>query len=264
MKRNLQKISPDDTISIRYKIHGSNATIGKVLCRRPLSLREKFSKFFGAKIQESFYDLVFSSRTVIKNQYADQKSSSYYDTDIWKICADKYKDCIEDGVTLYGEICGQMPNGSWVQKLYDYGLPPNTVDFFVFRITYTNSQGKVLEFTALQVERYCQKYNLKTPKLFYYGQAQDLNSLTVDVENHWHENFLETLIAKYTEKTCFMCRNKLPEEGVVLVKEGEFFEGFKLKSFAFLERETKELDSGEISAGDAGDVENSEILTENF
>jgi hypothetical protein len=47
-----------------------------------------------------------------------------------------------------------------------------------------------------------------------------------------------------------MCSNKLPEEGVVLRKESELFEAYKLKSDSFLERETKGLDSGEVNIED--------------
>ncbi len=42
-----------------------------------------------------------------------------------------------------------------------------------------------------------------------------------------------------------MCAAQVPEEGIVLRKETLFaFESYKLKSFRFLERETKLLDAG--------------------
>ena len=48
-----------------------------------------------------------------------------------------------------------------------------------------------------------------------------------------------------------MCENKVPEEGVVLRKESLFHcESYKLKSFAFLEAESKELDKGEKNIED--------------
>jgi hypothetical protein len=44
-----------------------------------------------------------------------------------------------------------------------------------------------------------------------------------------------------------MCNNKVPEEGIVVRKESLFScESYKLKSFSFLEKESKELDKGVI------------------
>ena len=43
-----------------------------------------------------------------------------------------------------------------------------------------------------------------------------------------------------------MCNNKVPEEGIVVRKESLFScDSYKLKSFRFLEFETKQLDKGE-------------------
>ena len=55
--------------------------------------------------------------------------------------------------------------------------------------------------------------------------------------NDWREEFLQRIKSEYNEKNCYMCKNKVPEEGIVLTKEGEFFEPYKLKSNNFLLRE---------------------------
>lgn len=217
----------------------------------------------GAKIQETHYDLVFASRNVIKNQYADKEHNSYYDEDVWGLVANKYKDSIKDGVTLYGEICGQMTSGGWIQKLYDYGLPANTCDLWVFRITYTSPSGDVFEFTTPQIKRYCEKMGLTMVPLFYYGVVRDFiwknreefsffdgEYFDRGWEDNWHEEFLKVLMKKFTEKDCFMCSNKLPEEGVVIAVENDIVEPFKLKSLRFLEHETKLLDAGETNVED--------------
>jgi hypothetical protein len=47
-----------------------------------------------------------------------------------------------------------------------------------------------------------------------------------------------------------MCRNKVPEEGIVLTKDGLTFEAFKLKSMRFLEEETKLLDKEQTNIED--------------
>jgi hypothetical protein len=249
-KRNLHKFSPEDVVTIGYKMHGCAAVLSKVLCKRKLTIRDRVAKVFGAKVQETHYDYVFSSRRVIKNGYSDKKHDSFYSTDVWGMMAEKYNHTLKDGISLYGEIVGQMPNGKWVQKEYDYGLSAGVIDFFVFRITYTNAAGEVFEFTTPQVKRYCEKAGLKMVPIFFYGKLKDLYP-DLDAENHWHENLLEKMIADYTEKDCFMCRNKLPEEGIVIHKESDFFEPYKLKSFSFVARTTAQNDAEEEDIDDA-------------
>ena len=65
-------------------------------------------------------------------------------------------------------------------------------------------------------------------------------------EENWQEKFLNTLKEKYNDKDCYMCNNKVPEEGIVIRKEGIEWEAFKLKSNKFYEYETKSLDSGQV------------------
>ena len=253
LKRNVQNINPADLISISYKMHGCNGSMGKVLCRRPLNWYEKLLKKIGVKIDDKHYDLVYASRRILKNAYADKVSQSFYDMDVWKLMADKYKDTLKNGITLYGEIVNQLPNGKWIQGNFDYGIPEKQCEFFVYRITYTNPSGDIFEFSRPQIDRYCSKAGLKVVPLFYYGLAKDWDA-TVSIDEHWHKNFLEKLILKYNEKDCYMCINKVPCEGIVLVKESDFFEAYKLKSMSFLARESEELDSGKVDIETAENV----------
>lgn len=51
----------------------------------------------------------------------------------------------------------------------------------------------------------------------------------------------------YMEKNCFMCRNKVPAEGVVLIFQNDNSQTvFKQKCFKFLKQESDQLDSEEI------------------
>lgn len=260
LKRNMFKISPDDTISISYKLHGTSGVFSRVICKKPLNVIQKFARFIGIPVQETQYDSVFSSRKVIKNSYADKEHNSFYSHDIWGDVAKELEGKILDGITLYCEIVGQMPNGKWIQKQFDYGAGNNQHLTFVYRITYTNPQGNVFEFTTDQIHRYCEKYGLATPKLFYHGPAKYLYP-EINVGEHWHENVLNRLVADYNDKNCFMCQNTVPEEGIVLRRENtDDFDAYKLKSPKFLEHETKQLDSGEENIEDQ--TEDEEVSVE--
>ena len=248
-KRNLHKVGPEDIISCSYKIHGTNFSFAKVLCKKRLKWYEKVLKKIGVNIVDFEYDWVAASRRVVKSLESAGEKAHFYEYDLWSEAMHRIKDKIEDGIILYGEIAGSLASGSFIQKNYDYSAKPNDYRIFVFRMTYTDHKGKVFEFTRPQIDRYCKKYELETAPLFYYGKAKDMYP-ELDVENHWHENFLANLIRDYTEKDCYMCRNSVPEEGCVIVKEGEVWEGFKIKSSRFLLEESAELDSGATNIED--------------
>lgn len=254
LKRNIHKISPDDLITISFKMHGTNANYANVLCKRPLKLYEKVLKFLGVKINDVHYDLIISSRRVIKNKYADEAKGSFYDEDIWMRAAEKIRPALKPGISAHCEIVGQLSNGKWIQKGYDYGTNPGEFEVYVYRMFYTSVHGDVYEFTTPKMVKYCQEMGLKTVPIFYYGYARDLYP-ELDTEDHWHEDFLAKLIKDYTEKDCYMSKNVVPEEGICVIKNCNNFEALKLKSFRFLERETKELDSGEVNIEDMGLVE---------
>ena len=64
----------------------------------------------------------------------------------------------------------------------------------------------------------------------------------------FQQNFVKLLENQYNEKDCYVCKNKVPEEGIVLrlSEKLDKFEALKLKSFKFLEKESKDADK-EIS-----------------
>lgn len=242
--RNLHRISSATLISITYKEHGTSGISSKVLCKKPLKWYEKVLKSIGVNIVDTTYDYIYSSRKVIKNESMNPNPTHFYDEDIWSIAHNEIKDYIQDGMTLYYEIVGYLPNGKFIQKDYDYGCENGKHKVKIYRITYTNQNGKVFEFSAKQVQDWCNKNGLEPVYELFYGYASEFSDERLNDEN-WGNKFLENIKAEYNEKKCFMCKNDVPEEGVVIRVEGLDFEAYKQKSNAFYERETKLLDKGE-------------------
>jgi hypothetical protein len=275
LKKFISNINPNDKIWITRKLHGTSAVISKVLCVKKLNWFEKLLKRLGVNIVDTHYDLVYSSRKVVKNGYLDPKESNhnhYYSSDIWGDCAKRYEQCLKPGISLYGEIVGYTPDGAYIQKGYDYGCNPGEFDFYVYRVTLTSATGDVYEMSPEQMKHYCEKYGIKTVPEFYYGEAELLTGsffTPYEWENNpyindgiyyhkpnpeWQSEFLLTLCEQYLEKDCTDSRfldvvsnQSAPDEGICLrVDKPLDIEVYKLKSFAFLERETKMLDEGDV------------------
>ena len=118
--------------------------------------------------------------------------------------------------------------------------------------------GKVFEFSAKQVQDFCRDNGLNAVPELYYGYAKDFyDEIVIDTKgnevklsdydlNKWQEGFLNAVKKKYNEKDCYLCNNKVPEEGCVVRIEGTNCEVYKCKSRKFLEMETLDLDAGKI------------------
>jgi len=222
------------------------------------------------------YNLISASRRVIKgigDKFTNE--GGYYKFDIWKHVTNLYKDRIENGITLYYEIVGYLPDGNMIQKGYDYGckrpdvlssLKTTKDNLFlkeyngyteykeekqfkvqVYRITYTTPEGKVIEYSWEQIKNYCRSNFLTPVKEIFTGSARAFLPIQpgedIDV---WRQAFLNKISQNYFEENDPECFNKVPAEGVVIRIENGIPEAYKFKSFLFLEQESKQLDSEQI------------------
>lgn len=251
LRRNVNKIDPESLISITYKVHGTSFWVSNVLVKKKLKLYEKILSFVGVRIRNTEYDFVYGSRKVVKNEYETQGKNHFYEYDLWGEIKDELKDSLPKGYTVYGECLGYTKSGGYIQKPYDYGCEQGAKKLMIYRITFTNEDGYVWNLQTPEIKEFCERYNLEYVPLFFYGMAQTFYNVFHVVEgdkpdvDKWREGFMKELESKYTEKDCFLCKEKVPEEGIVIRKESPFvFETYKLKSFKFLEYETKLLDEG--------------------
>lgn len=256
--RNMHRINPDDIISITYKIHGTSFIASHILCKKPLAWYDKVFKFLRLNIVDTCYDYVWSSRKVVKNADLNPNANHFYDVDIWGIAHKEVQEFLQEGMTIYGEIAGYTPTGGAIQGLFDYGCKPNEHKNYVYRVTYTNTKGKVFEFSAKQVQNFCAENGLNAVPQLFYGYAKDFYDEFVldqsetkvlgEVSNididFWRDGFLQAVKSKYNEKDCYICKNKVPEEGCVVRIEQNKVEAYKCKSLRFLEGESEDLNKG--------------------
>ena len=264
-------IKPDDIIHISSKWHGTSGISAYVLCHKKLSIKEKIAKWL-TKWPFDIYDFIYSSRTVIKNRfYNENVTDGYYGCDVWKYADDYIRPFLIKGMTIYYEIVGYLPNGGWIQKNYDYGCEPPTsvIDpttgesvvqyrqgknfkVLVYRITLTNVDGQVHEFSAKEVQTWCKQRNILCALEYYYGRASALYP-TITVDDNWSSNFLNALANDKRfnmEQDSPECINKVPHEGLVIKIENMKSEAFKLKCFKFLGIEQDAALAGEANIED--------------
>lgn len=255
-------IQPNDLISITSKWDGTSHISAYVLCHKELTLFEKIAaKLFHYNFD--FYDHIVASRRVIKNIYYNPNQQEGFFRDKFRYLVDEYlQPFMPKGMTIYAEIVGYTTTGQAIVKNYDYGcVPPESEDTYeigknckvmIYRITMTNVDGKVHEFSAKEVQVWCKNNGLMPVVEFYYGKAKDLYPELVADEN-WCNNFIEKLANDerfYMEKNSPDCVNKVPQEGIVIKKEDMHSAAVKLKCFAYLDKEQKNLDKGESSIED--------------
>lgn len=258
LRRNMHKLEPGTVISISDKWHGTSAIVSNVLVQRKLPWYERVLRFIGVRVQEFEYGLVWASRRVVKGVGGEAKvnTAHYYDTDIWGVVAREIGDLIPKGYTVYGEIVGYTPEGGMIQKGYHYGCEVGSHRFIVYRITYTNPDGMVVELGWPQIQEFCTKRGLEMVKEVFYGCAGDFYPVGHATVSTWQDGFLEHAARYVEDRLCQYNNSEVPAEGVVVRLEHlDSCEAYKLKSFMFLKRESDALDKGEEDMESAQDVQ---------
>ena len=253
-------LSPDQLISITEKVHGTSAISAYVLCKQELNWKQKIAKWLTGE-EFNKYDYLWSSRSVIKNKYYNKDvDGGYYDVDLWGIAHKIVQPTLSKGLTVYYEIIGYLPNGGYIQKDYDYGCerPDGTSYIYdkhykirVYRVTMTNVDGVVHEYSAKEVTDWCEKVGLIPVATLYYGYSGHL--YPIDNNEHWSENFINALANDkkfYMEELSPSCNNKVPHEGIVIRIENSKSAAYKLKCFKFLDKETVNQNNGEVDLED--------------
>jgi hypothetical protein len=259
--KNIHKLKPEDLIAITWKLHGTSAIASCSLVKRRLSLLERLIVLLGVNIEKTVREMIYASRRVIKNEFLETKQH-FYAYDLWsEVGKENFEGKLHAGETIYYEIVGYLNDGGFIQKQFDYKQEPGKNKAYIYRITQTATDGSVTELQWNQVKERAAELSVSVVPEIFYGNAFSL--VDIDKTQHWQENFLNFLKMSYVyDQDSQFCVNPVPEEGIVLRIEGLKIEVFKLKSFRFLQHETKELDKGETNVEDSQVTAEDEYLSE--
>ena len=279
IKKLQNPIQPNDIIQITGKIHGTSLRTGYVLCKnKPTFWQSCLNILQGKKWNEPIktYDYLYGSHRVVKSE---DNNPGYYKAEPYEAAFNVLKPALQKGMMIYAEIVGFNPDGSYIQKDYDYGciLPETLIlddnprieyvsekNFKVrpYRITIVNVDGQVHEFSPREVQIYCKTHNLIPVEEYYYGYAKDLYpdipvnkrvGCIIMPNDMWYNEFLDKLSNDklfYMECNSPDCNNKVPHEGIVIKVDNMHSFAMKLKCFNFLNKEQKQMDAGESNMED--------------
>lgn len=188
---------------IPISIHSSNpkAVKGGVFSRLWTSWVNSFKKEFKKEFAlfdkvSTEYKFMVGTRNVVLTE--GQRDGYYGDIFRW-VAADKFRDKLHKGETIYYEIVGYTTTGAplmGVQSLdklkkeypgvknfsnpmtYTYNCQPGEHDISVYRITHTNEDGYSHDLSWEQVKHRCTELGVKPVrevyKYFYDGNIRDL------------------------------------------------------------------------------------------
>ncbi len=190
----------EDKVEISRKIHGTNSRYG-IVKKNKISIWDKVKRFFGSEWVE--YEYVYGSHNVEKGS----DSQGFYDTDVWRTVAEKYKireklwsfvknhtpEEIGSGIVIYGEIYG-----AGIQKNYDYGL--KDIEFAGFDVVF---DGRYLSTT--------EAYFTITRKHSDFIGGVDLPYVPVLYTGNWSQEIQDSFVFNN-----FIEGTKIPHEGIVI------------------------------------------------
>lgn len=268
LNREIGRLNPTDVVSISCKMHGTSLVIGNIRTLKPRwgGLYARCFTHLPKLLQftKMEYDVVYSSRTVVKNKYYNKKvHPGYYETDVWGEYYALIAKYIPEGYTLYGEILGYVGGLSqMIQKGYDYGCKPGENCLMIYRVSIDKDGRKrelnipdVQEFSDNLVKRMQADGNKGAVRIIplpilYHGTLSELYP-SLNTTQQWNENLLEAMKHDTEhfgmEQDEPLCRNKVPREGICLrIDNDPVNECFKLKTLRFLGKEAELMDKGEV------------------
>lgn len=244
----LSAFKPGDEIEITLKMHGTSGRTGylPVLKGYKRSLLDKILRRQGEPIYDWGY--VSGTRRVVLDNY---EGGFYGDNSFREKHSKAFEGKLHKGETVYYEIVGFTDSGVPImgdadnRKLHDkeflkqygdttrfsYGCTLGESDVYVYRMTMTNEDGVVVEYTPDFMRYRCEQMGVKTVSVFWKGFAEE----TIDwndagmTTGEWIMNKAE----QYYDGPDPVGKTHVREGVVVRIVNRPKFTAYKHKNFAF-------------------------------
>lgn len=261
---NLHAFKPDDQIEITLKMHGTSGRTGylPILQGYKRSLLDRILRREGTPIYDWGY--VSGTRRVVLDSY---EGGFYGDNSFREKHSKTFEGKLHKGETVYYEIVGFTDTGAPImgdaqnKKMHDkeflkqygevttfsYGCAPQLnpavikapeivevvpakpqSDIYVYRMTMTNEDGVVVEYTPDYMRYRCEQMGVKTVPVFTKMLLADMN------DDNWNYGEAVMKIAeKYYDGPDPVGKTHVREGVVVRIVNRPKFCAYKHKNFAF-------------------------------
>lgn len=192
---NLDAFKEGDQIEITLKMHGTSQRTGylPVFKKYKRSIFDRIFKREGTPIYDWGY-VSGTRRTVLENYEGGFYGSNAFREDVSKFFEGK----LHKGEEVFYEVVGyvnettpimsEVDNKKTQDKefikqygkttVFSYGCEPGYHDFYVYRMTMTNEDGDVVEYTPDYMRYRCEQMGCKTVLVLYKGFIPDILSMS--------------------------------------------------------------------------------------
>lgn len=276
---NLGAFKSGDYVEITLKMHGTSQRTGYLprLTNYKRTLWERITRKEGTPIYD--YGYVSGTRRTVLEDY----SGGYYGDNAFREPHSKvFEGKMHKGETVYYEVVGFTTSGQPImgdadntklndkefvkqygkKTVFSYGCKPVVSidcddlqsDIYVYRMTMTNPDGEVVEYTPDFMRYRCEQMGVKTVPLLWAGIIPENPGASYDytiTPGEWIQNKAE----QYYDGPDPIGKTHVREGVVVRIVNRPKFTAFKTKNFSF-----KVLEGIVKAEADAPDIEEAESL----
>ena len=250
---NLGAFKAGDTIEITLKMHGSSQRTGylPVLKGYKRTILDRILRREGSPIYG--YGYVSGTRRVVLDDY----EGGFYGSNSFR---EQHSKCFEGKLmkseSVYYEVVGFTDNGTPImgscsnkkisdpefvkqygaETVFNYGCEANTSEIYVYRMTITNDDGFVVEYTPDFMRYRCEQMGVKTVPVFEKLTIGDLRQVWEDTPYEVHNvqpSDVIKIAEEYYDGADPIGKTHVREGVVVRIVNRPKFTAYKHKNFSF-------------------------------
>ena len=263
---NLGAFKSGDKIEITLKMHGTSGRTGYLPIRKPhhwnsssilasIGLRylptdSKLYNWIANKYATPRYEYgyVSGTRRVVLENY----EGGYYGSNEFREQHSKaFEGKLWKGETAYYEIVGFTHTGNSImdngnneklgkdfvkeygkETVFSYGCEPGQSDMYVYRMTMTNEDGEVVEYTPDFMRYRCEQMGIKTVPVFWNGTIPE-NPGSVEDPTITAGEWIKDVAEQYYDGPDPVGKTHIREGVVVRILNRPKFTAYKTKNFSF-------------------------------
>jgi hypothetical protein len=274
--KNLHAFDEGQMLIITEKLHGTSGRIGHVQVDRDLTLAERISKWFGAKIQDNEWKYLNGTRRVVLEETS---GTQFHDPTIRDKAFKIFNGNLRKGETVFFEIVGFESTGAAIMPAvnttkmgdkeftkkygetmqYSYSCGPTESKVYVYRMTHTNEEGHSIDYSWDDVVARCKEIGVEhvpfvgKVTLAEIDLINKLKNGNPDFELNTRDarEELSKIVEMYGSGPSVLDSRHIKEGVCVRIEGGLSNRTFKFKSFEFKVLEGIAKDSGVVDAEEA-------------